>query len=387
MRIDYGKQKIFYDDIFHTTNALKQKFLTQGNSVDKFEKKIKSFVKSKYAIVCNSGTSALHLALLSIDVKKNDVILMPAINFIAAYNMSISLGARVYLVDVDSSTGQMKPEFLIKTIKDNKIKKIKAIITMYLGGSPENILSFYRIKKKYNCLLIEDSCHAFGSKYKINDRFYNIGSCSHSDISTFSFHPLKTITTGEGGAVTTNKSTIAKKIYLIRSHNLYRKNKFKYWNYESKGIGFNYRLSDINCSLGISQISKVNKIIKKRNEIAKIYQKKLKNLKEFIYLPQYSSGVKSCYHLMLASFNFDKISSNKDKFFKFMNSYGIYPQQHYIPIFKVCNLKYDKRSFINTLKFYNNSVSLPIFYSIKTSQINRIIKVIQKFFKLKNINK
>ena len=382
MRIDYGRQNIFPSDFSLITKALKKKFLTQGKNVELFEKKIRSFLKSKYAIVCNSGTSALHLALLSIDIKKNDVILMPAINFIAAYNMSLSLGAKIYLVDVDPITGQMTPESLLKTIKQNKLNKIKAIISMYLGGSPENIYSFYKIKKKFKCKLIEDACHAFGSTYKINKKKYNIGSCSHADISTFSFHPLKTITTGEGGAVTTNSSQIAKKIFLLRSHNLYRKNKKEYWKYNAKGIGYNYRLSDINCSLGISQISKVNEIIKKRSFIVNQYKKKLIKYKNYINIPNYSKDSKSCNHLMLVSFNFQKLLTNKDKFLKFMNKNNVYPQQHYIPLFEVCNIKYNKKDFINTLNFYKNCISLPIFYSLKNKQIDKVVISIEKFIKL-----
>lgn len=382
MRIDYGRQNIFPSDFSFITKALKKKFLTQGKNVELFEKKIRSFLKSKYAIVCNSGTSALHLALLSIDIKKNDVILMPAINFIAAYNMSLSLGAKIYLVDVDPITGQMTPESLLKTIKQNKLNKIKAIISMYLGGSPENVYSFYKIKKKFKCKLIEDACHAFGSTYKINKKKYNIGSCSHADISTFSFHPLKTITTGEGGAVTTNSSQIAKKIFLLRSHNLYKKNKKEYWKYNAKGIGYNYRLSDINCSLGISQISKVNEIIKKRSFIVNQYKKKLLKYKNYINIPNYSKYSKSCNHLMLVSFNFQKLLTNKDKFLKFMNKNNIYPQQHYIPLFEVCNIKYTKKDFINTLNFYKNCISLPIFYSLKNKQIDKVVISIEKFIKL-----
>ena len=387
MRIDYGKQNIFPKDFFFTRNALKKKFLTQGNSVELFEKKIKSFVNSKYAIVCNSGTSALHLALLSIDIKKNDIILMPAINFIAAYNMSISLGAKVFLVDVDPLTGQMTPEKLKDTIKQNKINKIKAIITMYLGGSPENVYSFYKIKKKFKSILIEDACHAFGSTYKMNRKDYKIGSCSHADISTFSFHPLKTITTGEGGAVTTNRSQIAKKIFLLRSHNLYKKNKKEYWKYKAKGVGYNYRLSDLNCSLGISQISKVNEIIKKRSFIVQQYKEKLIKYKNYIDIPSYSTELKSCHHLMLVSFNFKKLLTNKDVFLKFMNKNNIYPQQHYIPLFEVCDIKYNKRYFINTLDFYRNCVSLPIFYSLKNKQIDKVVKSIEKFINLKKLKK
>ena len=294
-----------------------------------------------YAIV----NSALHLALLSIDVKKNDIILMPAINFIAVFNMSILLGARVYLVDVDPITGQMLPESLLKTIKQNKIKKIKAIVTMYLGGSPENVLPFYKIKKNFKCFLIEDACHAFGSQYQINNKIYKVGSCSHADISTFSFHPLKTITTGEGGAVTTNNPKLAKNITLLRSHNLHRVNKKIYWKYKAKGIGFNYRLSDLNCSLGISQISNVNKIIKKRNLIAEEYKKKLKKYSDFVKIPNYSSKSKSCYHLMLILIDFNKLLSNKDNFIKFMNKNNIYPQQHYIPLLKLVILNIIKKIF------------------------------------------
>ena len=147
MRVSYGRQHIFPKDFISVNKALNKNFLTQGKSVELFESKIKLFVNSKHAIVCNSGTSALHLAFLSIHVKKDDVILMPAINFIAAFNMSVLLGARVYLVDVDPVNGQMSPDNLLKTVKQNKLKKIKAIVTMYLGGSPENVLSFYEIKK------------------------------------------------------------------------------------------------------------------------------------------------------------------------------------------------------------------------------------------------
>ena len=148
MRIDYGKQNIFDNDINVTANSLKKNFLTQGNNVLLFEKKIKSFLKVKYALVCNSGTSAIHLALLSINVKKNDVIIMPAINFIAAYNMSLSLGAKIFLADVNSKTGQMSPDAVEVIIRKYKLKKIKAIITMYLGGPPENVINFYKLKKK-----------------------------------------------------------------------------------------------------------------------------------------------------------------------------------------------------------------------------------------------
>ena len=163
--IPYGRQCIDNQDIKLVSKALKEDFITTGNYVKKFENKISKFFKVKYSLSCSSGTSALHLALIAIDLKKNDVIIMPAINFIAVYNMAKFMNARIFLADVDPKTGQMTPQTLFSCIRNNKLKKIKAIVTMYLGGYPENVIGFYKIKKKFNCYLIEDACHALGAQY------------------------------------------------------------------------------------------------------------------------------------------------------------------------------------------------------------------------------
>ena len=163
--IPYGRQHIDIQDIRFVSKALKEDLITTGRYVKKLESKISKFLQVKYAASCNSGTSALHLALLAINLKKDDVIIMPAINFIAVYNMARLMNAKIFLADVDPLTGQVTPKTLSECIKINKLKKIKAIVTMYLGGYPENVIEFYNIKKKFNCYLIEDACHAFGSKY------------------------------------------------------------------------------------------------------------------------------------------------------------------------------------------------------------------------------
>ena len=168
--IPNGRQLIDSKDLISVSKSLNNDMITTGDLVGKFENKIKNLLKPKFVKVCSSGTAGLHLALMAIDLKKNDVIIMPAINFIAVYNMSKLIGAKIILADVDKDTGQMTPETLKQCIKINKIKKIKAIITMYLGGHPENIFEFYKIKKKYKCYLIEDACHALGSKYNFNNK-------------------------------------------------------------------------------------------------------------------------------------------------------------------------------------------------------------------------
>jgi dTDP-4-amino-4,6-dideoxygalactose transaminase len=381
-KIYYGKQNINSEDVKAVSHALQQDLITTGKNVTKFEKKVSNFLTSKFAISCSSATAGLHLSLMAIGLKKNDIIIMPAINFIAIYNMSKSLGAKIFLADVDPLTGQMTPDNLMHCIKVNKLKKIKVIITMYLGGYPENVIEFHRIKKLFKCILIEDACHAFGASYYLKNSFYKVGSCKHSDLSVFSFHPLKTITTGEGGIVSTNNKFFAKKLLLLRSHGIER-NKNNHWKYDIKFTGFNYRISDINCALGSSQMRRVRKFLTYRKKIFLKYREKLKFLNYVIKFPNYSSLNHPSYHLNLININFNKIKSSKDKFMKFMLKNNIVCQYHYIPIFKFLIYKRDKTNgiidFTNSKKYQSNSVSLPIFYGLTFREINRICEKISLF--------
>jgi len=212
--VQYNKQSINIKDKQMVNLALNQDYITTGPFVNKFENDLKFFLKCKFAHVCSSGTAAIHLALLSIDLKKNDIILMPSINFIASYNISKMLGAKIFLVDVDCKTGQMTKENIENCIRENNIKNIKAIFTMHHGGYPDNIINFYKLKKKYKFIIIEDACHALGASYLYRKKTYQVGSCTHADISTFSLHPVKSITTGEGGVITTNNQKLSKNILL-----------------------------------------------------------------------------------------------------------------------------------------------------------------------------
>jgi dTDP-4-amino-4,6-dideoxygalactose transaminase len=377
--IPYGRQYIDNYDIRLVSKALKEDLITTGSYVKKFEYKISKFIKVKYAATCNSGTSALHLALIAIDLQKNDVIIMPAINFIAVYNMAKLMNAKIFLADVDPFTGQMTPKTLMQCIKNNSLKRIKAIVTMYLGGYPENIIEFYNIKKKFNCYLIEDACHAFGSRYPYKKIFLPIGCCKHSDISTFSFHPVKTITTGEGGLITTNNKVFYNKIINLRSHGIY-KNKNLYWKYNLSQSGFNYRLSDLNCALGLGQLKKINRFINYRRIIFNIYRNELRKKIKRIDLPSYNTS-KPSYHLFLISINFKKIRSTKDKLLKFLKKNNIFCQYHYIPIykFKLFNQKINLNFYKGAEFYHKNTISLPIFYKFNIIFLRRIVNKI-KFF-------
>ena len=377
--IQYGKQYLDQKDILSVKQSLKEPLITTGKSVKKFENSLSKFLKVKHAITCNSGTAALHLAFMGAGIKKNDVVIMPVVNFISAYNMCKSLGAKIYVADVDSQTGQMTPKFLLECIKKNKIKKIKAILTMYMGGFPENIPEFYNIKKLFKCLLIEDACHALGSQYMYKNKLLKIGSCSHADISTFSLHPLKPITTGEGGIVTTKNETIASNIRELRSHGIIRDNKF-HWKYNIRTPGYNYRLSDINCSLGLSQLKKINSFLIKRKKIYDYYKENLEGFSNSISFPKYNINNKSSYHLVLINVNFNNTKKNKDKFMSYLYKNNIISQYHYIPInkFKVFNSKNLKLKSSNI--YYMTTLSIPIYQKLNRNVQNFIIKKIQEFF-------
>ena len=377
--IPYGKQFINKSDIDLVSSSLREDLITTGKNVEKFENKNSKFLKAKFALACSNGTAALHLAFCAIRLKKNDTVIMPSINFISAYNMASNIGANIYLADVDSKTGQMTPETLLDCINKFKLKKIKTILTMHMGGYPENIPEFNRIKKKYKSILIEDACHALGSKYMHEGKLINVGKCQHSDIAVFSFHPLKSITTGEGGLISTNNKKINQRLNLLRSHGIER-NKKKYWEYNIKSPGLNYRISDINCALGISQVEKLSSFIKKRRNIAKNYISLLKPFKKIIKTSSEHEIINSACHLFIISINFKKINSTKDKFLKFMNKKNIFPQFHYIPIFKFDLFKLNqKKNFKNAINYYNKCISIPIYYKLSLKDQKYVVKCINKF--------
>ena len=380
--IPYGRQYIDNHDIKFVSKALIQDLITTGKYVKKFENNISKFLRAKFVASCSSGTAAIHLAYMSIDLKKDDVVIMPAINFVAAYNMARLMNAKIFLADVDPLTGQMTPETLLETIKRNKLKKIKVILTMYLGGYPENVVEFYNLKKKLKCYLIEDACHALGARYFFNRKYIPIGSCKHSDISTFSLHPVKTITTGEGGLVTTNNHIIYNKIIHLRSHGIYKDKNF-HWKYDVKNISFNYRLSDLNCALGLGQLKKIQKFINYRKKIFNIYRESLKKFSNLIYFPLYNLN-RSSYHLFLISVNFKKIIFTKNKLLELLKKRNIFCQYHYIPIYKF--KLFDKKINLNFYKgsenYYKNTLSLPIFYNLSVNSAKQVVKKMLSILKL-----
>jgi len=375
--IPYGSQYIDKSDIKDVSTALSKDIITSGATTLKFEKKISEYLNCKYAVTSNSGTSAIFIALHALNLKKGDKIIMPAINFIASYNAAKLLGAKIYLADVDQYTGQMRPEDVEDCCKKFGIKNFNVLIVMYNGGYPQNAEKFKSLKKKYNCFIVEDACHALGATYRYKKIYYKVGSCKHSDICTFSLHPLKTITTGEGGITTTNNKILFEKMKLIRSLGIKRFSN-KHWEYNVVLKGLNFRLTDFQSALGLSQLKKINKFILKRKKISLKYDKEIKKIKQIV-LPKLNNNYRSSYHLFIIHLQ-KKNKKLKEKLIKFMLKNRVMLQYHYIPIykFKIFEGKYINK---NAEIYYNSAVSLPVYYSLSQSNQILIIRLLNKFFK------
>mgnify|MGYP001224988365 CR=1 FL=1 len=287
--IGYGKQTIEKDDIKSVIKVLKSDYLTQGKFVPKFEKKLAKYFGAKYVTAVSSGTAALHLVAIALKWKQNDIIITSPITFLASATTAYFVGAKIDLVDINPVNYNLDIKLLEKKIKYLRKtgKKLKAVVAVDYAGYPCDWKKLRMLADRYNFYLINDNCHAMGAKLN-NSKKYAI---KYADIVTHSFHPVKNITTGEGGAVLTNSFVIDSEIKLLRSHNMIKNkytNKIGPWLYHVKEVGYNYRITDIQCALGVSQLDKLDKFIIKRQNIAKKYNKAFENDSRFI-LPKFDN--------------------------------------------------------------------------------------------------
>lgn len=378
---NYGKQYVDKDDIDSVVKALKSDFLTQGPIVPKFESKINAYTKSKYAVSVNSATSGLHIACLSMGLSKGDILWTSAISFVASANCALYCNASVDFVDIDNDSFNICPKALKNKLSIAKLesKLPKILVVVHMCGAPANLKLIKSLCDQFGVRVIEDASHALGAEYD-NSR---IGSCNYSDISVFSFHPVKMITTAEGGMICTNSKIYYDKLIKYRSHGITRcEHEMNYkhgpWYYEQQLLGFNYRMNEIQAALGISQLKKLPKFLEKRNEIAQTYQTQLDS--ELFTFQKIEENSISSYHLFVCQFK-EKIDSNSMRsFFHECKSNNIILNIHYIPIhyqpfYK--NLKHYK-DLKNSEDYYLKSFSLPIYYSLKMNEIKFITSNINK---------
>lgn len=387
--IKYGKQYIDKEDQKAVLSSLKSEWITQGPRVETFEKNLKKKFGAKFCCAVSNGTAALHLTGLALGWKKNDIILCSSISFLSASNAAIYSGARPDFIDISLNDYNISIEKLKKKIKFylSKKKKIKSIVVTDFAGHPCNWTELKKLSKKYNITLVNDNCHALGASYEKNKKY----AINFADVVTQSFHPVKNITTGEGGAVLTNNKKIYEKIKLLRSHGTIRNfstkiKKTKPWFYEMRELGYNYRITDLQCALGTSQLKKLDKFVKRRNEIANIYNSFFKNYKEII-IPKVSKNCIHAFHLYPLLINFEKLKIPKNILFNELKKKNVLLQVHYIPIhlqpYYRKNYKFKNGDYPVAEKFYKQEVSLPIYFSLKNKEVKYICKLLIKILKLR----
>lgn len=377
--IPYGKQSISKDDINAVVKVLHSDFLTQGPVVPKFEEELCNYTGANHAVAVNSCTSALHIACLSLGLGPGDILWASPITFVASVNCALYCGATIDFVDIDFDTALMSVSHLKNKLerakKDGKLPKI--VVPVHFSGQSCDMQEIHSLSKEYGFSIIEDAAHAIGGSYKDE----KIGCCKYSDITVFSFHPVKIITTGEGGAIVTNDSQLANKMKLLRSHGITRdvsqmKNESRgAWYYEQIELGFNYRMTDIQAALGISQLNVIDKYLSKRAEIANYYDKVFSNTKILPLLV--NADRNSSNHLYVI-----RVSKKiRNTLFDKLIEAGIGVNLHYIPVYKQpyfdCNIKLEE-----TEKYYESAITIPIFPLLNEKEIkyisNKIITIVNE---------
>lgn len=377
--ISYGKQTIEKDDIEAIIDVLNGDWLTQGPAIDLFEKDLCDYFGSQYACAVSNGTAALHLAAIALGWSKGDIILTTPITFLASVNSIYYVGAIPDFVDIHPESYTIDTEKLELKIKDyNAIgKKVKAVIGVDYAGHPCDWQKLREIADSYNIQLVNDNCHAMGASYQ-NTRQYAV---EKADLVTQSYHPVKHITTGEGGAILTNNTKINKKVRTLRSHGMTKDSNLMDenhgpWYYEMHEPGYNYRITDFQCALGSSQLKKLDRFIDLRTKVANRYTKSFENMNEIV-TPVVSATVNHAFHIYPLQIDFDKTNINKVDFFNEMKNRGINLQVHYIPVhlqpFYKKNYNFKKGDFPIAEMFYRKAVSIPIYPSINDGDINKVI--------------
>lgn len=367
--IPYAKQYIDQDDIDAVTQALKNDFLTTGPTIGQFEQSIAKFTGARYAVALSNGTAALHAAAFAAGIGEGDEVITTPMTFAASANCVLYMGGKVVFCDIDERTYNID----VSAIEGHITPKTKAIIPVHYTGQPCDNDEIYKIARKYNLVVIEDAAHALGAQYKTR----RIG-CD-ADMAMFSFHPVKHITTGEGGMIVTNDYNYYKKLLMFRTHGIVRDpeiliNNEGGWFYEQQALGYNYRLTDIQAALGISQLKKIDKFLERRRQIASMYNEAFKNVEEIVTPYQMEDGCSS-WHLYVIQLG-KNIPSNKRKYvFEQLHSRNIGVNVHYIPVYYhpyYQQLGYKKGICPNAEALYERLITLPLYYSLSDEQVRYV---------------
>jgi UDP-4-amino-4,6-dideoxy-N-acetyl-beta-L-altrosamine transaminase len=376
-KIPYGRQNIDQNDIDAVVVALQSDYLTQGPKIKEFEVKFSEYVGSKYAVAVNNATAGLHLSVLALNLAKGDRVITTPITFAASANCVRYVGSEVWFADIDPNTYLLDINSVKELIESKPKGFFKGIIPVDFAGLPVNMEKFRALADAHNLWIIEDACHAPGGYFIDSKSEKNFcGNGNYADIGVFSFHPVKHIACGEGGMLTTNSKELYEKLILLRTHGITKKNMEENhggWYYEMIELGFNYRLTDFQSALGITQLAKNKKGVARRNEISSAYKKAFEGKIKFQELP---SKMHNAHHLFIIEVE------NRKELYEFLHSKGILAQIHYVPVHTLPyykNIGYANASLVHAEKYYSRCISLPMYPNLSNDEQNFVIENVNKF--------
>lgn len=376
MDIPYGRQSIDESDIASVVRALRDPFLTQGPGVQRFETALAETVGARFAVAVNSGTAALHCAYAALGVGPGVTVVTSPISFVATANAALYLGGTVEFVDCDPVTGLIAVESVARA----QAGPGSVLAPVHLTGHPANLAELRRIADARGWRIVEDAAHALGATYELGGKTRAVGACEHSEVCEFSFHPVKHITTGEGGAVTTNDESLYRAMTRFRSHGITRSpaelsRDEGAWYYEQIDLGFNYRMTDFQCALGLSQLRRLGDFVNRRREIARRYERELSNI-EGLSLPSEQGWARSSYHLYAVRVP----SERRRKVFDELRSAGIGVNVHYIPIHHqpYYVARFGRFSLPGAEKYYAETISLPLYPGLERDEQSRVIDAVKR---------
>lgn len=392
--LPYGSHAVDDDDIEAVTRVLRSDFLTTGPAVAEFEDAFARVTGAVHAIACANGTAALHLAALALELGPGDHAVVPTITFLATANAARFVGADVIFADVDPETGLMGAEELSAALESNRDKRIRAVFPVHLAGRPADPEGVSAVARAAGIAIVEDACHALGTRYQTANGQVSVGGCNDADMATFSFHPVKTVASGEGGMVTTNDASLAARLRALRSHGMTRnaddmqvtdrafasEGTLNPWYYEMQEIGFNYRLSDIHAALGASQLGKLEKFAARHRALAAVYDELLEPLAPEIVPVRNRPGTDPVQHLYQVLIDFPALETTRATLMNALRAAGIGTQVHYIPVHTQPYYRavYGNIALPGAEAFYRRCLSLPFYPAMTDHDIARVVDSLRR---------
>ena len=373
--LPYGRQTIEDDDVAAVVAALRDDFLTTGPRVDAFETAFAEFVGAKHAVACANGTAALHLAMLALGVGADEVCIVPSITFLATANCARYVGAEVVFADVDPLTGLMTPQTLQDAVERCEGRPIGAILPVHLRGDIAELPALRKIADAAGAALVEDACHALGSNMAFDNAPASAGDGRWGDLAVFSFHPVKTLTTGEGGMITTADPRLAERLKTLRSHGMIRPPGADPWWYEMPEIGFNYRLPDVLCALGLSQLAKLPRLVERRRALARRYEGALASLAPLVRIATRPAWSDPALHLMSVLIDFDAVGKTRAEVMEALKARGVGSQVHYIPVHRQPHYaaRYGALDLPGADAWYTRCLSLPLYPTMADTDVDKVV--------------